>query len=65
MFIGLIFTFFLLLNGDWEVSIIVFLISFALAISGASLMALGSMATNSKRQTALIALQTWGNPPID
>ena len=33
----------------------------ALAISGLSLMALGTIATNSKRQTALIAFQTWTN----
>ena len=65
MFIGLICTFFLLFTGEWEASIIAILISFALAISGAPLMALGSIATNSKRQTALIALQTWSNAPID
>ena len=58
MFIGIICTFLLLFSGEWEASIITILISFALAISGAPLMALGSMATNSKRQTALIALQT-------
>ena len=40
-------------------------ISLALAIAGAPLMALGTIATNSKRQTALIALQTWSNAPID
>ena len=40
-------------------------ISLALAIAGAPLMALGTIAINSKRQTALIALQTWSNAPID
>ena len=36
-----------------------------LGITASSLIALGTIATNSKRQTALIALQTWSNAPID
>ena len=38
---------------------------FGLAIAGVPLMALGTIATNSKKQTVLIALQTWNNAPID
>ena len=37
----------------------------ALAISGVPLMAMGTIANNLKKQTALIALQTWHSVPID
>ena len=39
--------------------------SFILALSGLFFISLGSMVTNIKRQTSLIALQTWSNVPID
>ena len=40
-------------------------ISLALAIAKATLIALETIATNSKRQPVLIALQTWTTEPID
>ena len=39
--------------------------SFILALSGLFFISMGSMVTNIKRQTSLIALQTWSNVPID
>ena len=39
--------------------------SFVLALSGLFFISMGSMVTNIKRQTALIALQTWSNVPFD
>ena len=38
---------------------------FILALSGLFFISMGSMVTNIKRQTALIALQTWSNAPIN
>ena len=38
---------------------------FILALSGSFFISMGSMVTNIKRQTSLIALQTWSNVPID
>ena len=60
MFLGLFLSAYTFLNGSLfaEIRIAMYL---ALAISGFVLMALGTIATNSKRQTALIALQTWTN----
>ena len=65
MFFGIIFTFYALASGSLIAGISGIGISFGLAIAGAPLMALGTIATNSKKQTALIALQTWNNAPID
>ena len=58
MFFGIIFTFYALASGSLIAGISGIGISFGLAIAGAPLMALGTIATNSKKQTALISLQT-------
>ena len=65
MFLGLLFSAYAFATGSLSAGISGIGISLALAIAGAPLMALGTIATNSKRQTALIALQTWANAPID
>ena len=36
-----------------------------LTISGTLILIIGSIATNSTRQTALLALQSWNNAPFD
>jgi hypothetical protein len=65
MFLGLLFSAYAFATGSFSAGLSGIGISLALAIAGAPLMALGTIATNSKRQTALIALQTWTNAPID
>ena len=65
MFLVLLFSAYAFATGCLSAGISRIGISLALAIAGAPLMALGTIATNSKRQTALIALQTWTNAPID
>ncbi len=62
---GLLFSAYAFATGSLSAGLSGIGISLALAIAGAPLMALGTIATNSKRQTALIALQTWTNAPID
>ena len=62
-FIGVIFSFIAFSSGSIGGGILGLGTSFGLAIAGAPLMALGTIATNSKRQSALIALQTWNNIP--
>ena len=65
MFLGLLFSAYAFATGSLSAGLSGIGISLALAIAGAPLMALGTIATNSKRQTALIALQTWTNTPMD
>ena len=65
LFFGLLFSAYAFATGSFSAGLSGIGISLALAIAGAPLMALGTIATNSKRQTALIALQTWSNAPID
>ena len=65
MFLGLLFSAYAFATGSLSAGLSGIGISLALAIAGAPLMALGTIATNQKRQTALIALQTWTNVPID
>ena len=65
MFLGLLFSAYAFATGNFSGGLSGIGISLVLAIEGAPLMALGTIATNSKRQTALIALQTWTNAPLD
>ncbi len=65
MFLGLLFSAYAFATGRLSAGLSGIGISLALAIAGAPLMALGTIATNSKRQTALIALQAWTNAPVD
>ena len=65
MFSGLLFSAYTFATGSLPAGLSRIGISLLLAISGAPLMDLGTIATNSKRQTALIALQTWTNGPLD
>ena len=65
MFLGLLFSAYTFATGSFSAGLSGIDISLALAIAGTPLMALGRIATNSKRQRALIALQTWTNAPFD
>ena len=65
MFLGLLFSAYAFATGSFSAGLSGIDISLALAIAGAPLMDLGTIATNSNRQTALIALQTWTNAPLD
>ena len=65
MFLGLLFSAYAFATGSFSVGLSGIGISLALAIAGAPLMALGTIATNSKRQTTLISLQTWTNAPLN
>ena len=65
LFLGLLFSSFAFATGLFSADISGIGISLGLAFAGAPLMALGTIATNSKKQTASIALQTWNNAPID
>ena len=65
MFSGLLFSAYTFSTGSLPAGLSRIGIFLLLAIAGAPLMALGTIATNSKRQTALIALQTWTNAPLD
>ena len=65
MFLGLLFSAYAFATGSLSAGISGIGISLALAIAGTPLMSLETIATNSKRQTTLIAMQTWTNAPID
>jgi len=65
IFSGLLFSAYIFANGSLPAGLSRIVFSLLLAIAGAPLMALGIIATNSKRQIALIALQTWTNAPFD
>ena len=65
MFSGLLFSAYTFATGSLPAELSRIGISLLLAIAGTSLMVLGTIATNSKRQTAFIALQTWTNAPLD
>ena len=67
IFFGIIFTIAFMFIGEFESDAQFDYIrnSFVLALSGLFFIAIGSMVTNIKRQTALIALQIWSNVPID
>ena len=67
MFFGIIFTI-VFIFGEFEQNATLLDYqrnSFILALSGLFFISMGSMVTNIKRQTSLIALQTWSNVPID
>ena len=67
MFFGIIFTI-VFIFGEFEQNATLLDYqrnSFILALSGLFFISIGSMVTNIKRQTSLIALQTWSNVPID
>ncbi len=66
-FFGIIFTIASMFIGEFESEAQFDYVrnSFVLALSGLFFIAIGSMVTNIKRQTALIALQIWSNVPID
>ena len=66
-FFGIIFTI-LFISGEFESNATLLNYirnSFILALAGLFFISMGSMVTNIKRQTSLIALQTWSNAPID
>ncbi len=63
--IGLLLTVFSLATGSLYGFLEGLGLSLGLLIAGAPLIALGTIATQSKRQTALIALQTWHTPTLD
>ena len=63
--LGIIFTLYSFGTGNVETGFFGIGGSFALAVAGAPLMALGTIATNSTKQTALLALQTWHSVPLD
>ena len=65
MFLGILFTVFAFGTGSIGGGLLGIGGSFGLALAGAPLMAIGTIATNSKKQTALLALQTWHSVPID
>ena len=65
MFLGLLFSAYAFATGSLSVGLSGISISLVLTIAGAPLMASETIALNSKRQTALIALQTWTNAPLD
>ena len=65
LFLGLIFTAYAFATGYIGGGLFGIGSSFALAVAGAPLMAIGTIANNSKKQTALLALQTWNSVPID
>ena len=67
LFFGIIFTL-LFIYGEYEPNATLsnyIRNSFIVALSGLFFISMGSMVTNIKRQTSLIALQTWSNVPID
>ena len=64
LFFGLLFSAYALATGSFSARLSGICFSLALAIAGPPLVALGTIATNSIRQTALIVLQTWSNAPI-
>ena len=67
MFFGIIFTI-VFIFGEFEQNATLLDYkrnSFILALSGLFFISMGSMVSNIKRQTSLIALQTWSNFPID
>ena len=67
LFFGIIFTI-AFISGEFESNAALLNYirnSFILALSGLFFISMGSMVTNIKRQTSLIALQTWSNVPID
>ena len=59
MFLGLLFSAYAFATGSLSVELSWIDISLALAIAGVPLMDLGTIATNSNRQTALIALENF------
>ena len=67
LFFGIIFTI-VFIFGEFEsnATLLNYIRNcFILALSGLFFISMGSMVTNIKRQTSLIALQTWSNVPID